>query len=142
MAVALLDTNVLFASVSARDRYHDRAREIVRRIDHGELPSVVVTNYVLAEALNLTGEKLDPDVANAMLDRLVEAAHFEIDHAPKADFNTAQTVFRRHGDLSFVDATIAAYMDREDVKYLYSFDDDFDAVEGITRLETADNPFE
>lgn len=27
------------------------------------------------------------------------------------------------------------------VKYLYSFDDDFDAVGDITRLETAGNPF-
>ena len=32
-------------------------------------------------------------------------------------------------------------MQRENVEYLYSSDDDFDAVEGLTRLETADNPF-
>lgn len=32
-------------------------------------------------------------------------------------------------------------MTRQDVEYLFSFDDDFDAVEGLTRLETADNPF-
>jgi len=37
MAVALLDTNVLFASASSRDEYHDRAREIVRGIDHGNV---------------------------------------------------------------------------------------------------------
>ncbi|ELY55464.1 PilT protein domain protein [Natronococcus amylolyticus DSM 10524] len=34
MAVALLDTNVLFAAASARDTYHDRARDLVRGIDH------------------------------------------------------------------------------------------------------------
>jgi len=76
-----------------------------------------------------------------MLDRLIEGAHFEIVHAPKADFNAAQALFRRYGELSFVDSTIAAYMDREDIEYLYSFDDDFDAVTDLTRLETADNPF-
>lgn len=43
--VALLDTNVLFASASARDTYHTPALEIVRGVDHGELPDVVVTNY-------------------------------------------------------------------------------------------------
>lgn len=141
MAVALLDTNVLFASASARDEYHDRARELVRGIDHGDLPKAIVTNYVVAETLNLSGEKLGADVANQMLDRLIEGAHFEIAHAPKADFNASQALFRQYGGLSFVDSTIAAYMDREDVEYLYSFDDDFDTVEGVTRLETVDNPF-
>ena len=141
MAVALLDTNVLLASASSRDEYHDRAREIVRGIDHGDLPEAIVTNYVVAETLNLSGEKLVADAANQMLDRLIEGTHFEIVHAPKADFNAAQALFRRYGELSFVDSTIAAYMDREDVEYLYSFDDDFDAVTNLTRLGTADSPF-
>lgn len=141
MAVALLDTNVLFASASSRDEYHDRAREIVRGIDHGDLPEAIVTNYVVAETLNLSGEKLGAAAANQLLDRLIEGAHFEIVHAPKADFNAAQALSRRHSELSFVDSTIVAYMDRDDVEYLYSFDDDFDAVTHLTRLETADNPF-
>ena len=140
MPVALLDTNVLFASASARDDYHERAQEIVRGIDHGDLPDVMVTNYVVAETLNLTGEKLGPDAANEMLDRLIEGAHFEIDHAPKTDFNAAQALFRRYGEISFVDSTIAAYIEREGIEYLYSFDDDFDALDGVTRLDTADNP--
>ena len=94
MPAALLDTNVLFVSVSARNDYHDRAREIVRGIDHGDLPDVMVTNSVVAETLNLTGEKLGPDAANEMLDRLSKGAHFEIDHAPKADFNALDGVTR------------------------------------------------
>jgi predicted nucleic acid-binding protein len=32
-------------------------------------------------------------------------------------------------------------MKREGIEYLYSFDDDFDAIEGLTRLETPGNPF-
>ena len=140
MAVALLDTNVLFASASSRDEYHDRAREIVRGIDHGDLPEAIVTNYVVAETLNLSGEKLGADAANQMLDRLIEGTHFEIVHAPKADFNAAQALFRRYGELSFVDSTIAAYMDREDVEYLYSFDDDFDTLDSVKRLNAAIDP--
>jgi predicted nucleic acid-binding protein len=142
MVVALLDTNVLFASASARDEYHEQSREIVQAIDHGELPTAIVTNYVVAETLNLTGEKLGSEAANGMLDRLIEGAHFEVEHAPKADFNAAQAIFRQYDGLSFVDASIAAYMDREDIEYLYSFDDDFDALSGITRLDTAENPLQ
>lgn len=57
------------------------------------------------------------------------------------DFNAAQSVFRRYDELSFVDATIVAYLNREGVEYLYSFDDDFDAVDGVSGMETADDPF-
>jgi len=140
MPAALLDTNVLFASAGARDEYHDQSREIIREIDHGTLPTAVVTNYAVAETLNLTGEKLGPNAASGLLDRLVEGAHVEVEHTPKTDFSAAQAIFRRYDELSFVDATIAAYMDREDVDYLYSFDDDFDVLDGVTRLDTAENP--
>lgn len=141
MAVALLDTNVLFASASARDEYHEPAREIVREIDHGALPDAIVTNYVVAELLNLARERLGPGPANEVLDRLIEGTHFEIMHAPQADFNAAQAIFRQHSDLSFVDASIVAYMTRDEINYLYSFDGGFDGVDGLTRLETPDNPF-
>jgi predicted nucleic acid-binding protein len=32
-------------------------------------------------------------------------------------------------------------MERTGIEYLYSFDDDFEGIEGISRLETAENPF-
>lgn len=42
--------------------------------------------------------------------------------------------------------SFAAYMQREGVELLYSFDDEFDdefdAIRGITRLESPDDPFE
>jgi len=141
MVVVLLDTNVLFASASARDEYHEQSREIIGGIDYGTLPEAIVTNYVVAETLNLTGEKLGADAASGILDRLIEGSHFEIEHAPKADFNAAQAIFRQYDELSFVDASIVAYMDRADIEYLYSFDDDFDAVDALTRLDTPENPF-
>lgn len=121
MTAALLDTNVLFASASARDEYHDRAVEIIRGIDHGDLPEAIV--------------------ANGLLDRLITGAHFDIVHAPQSDFNAAQPIFRQYPELSFVDATIAAYIDRKGIESLYSFDDDFDAVDDIVRLATATNPY-
>jgi len=141
MAVALIDTNVLFASASARDAYHDRASEIVRGIDHGELPDGIVTNYVVAETLNVATTKLGSDAATQLLDRLIAGARFELTHVAQADFNAAQPIFRQYDQLSFVDSILVAYMQRVGIEYIYSFDDDFDAVSDITRLATATNPF-
>lgn len=39
------------------------------------------------------------------------------------------------------DAILVAYMRRTGSEYVYSFDDDSDAIDGITRLNTADNPY-
>lgn len=47
MRVAVVDTNVLFATISARDLHHASARAIVRGIDHGDLPDGEITNYVV-----------------------------------------------------------------------------------------------
>ena len=137
---ALLDTNVLFAAASARDRYHDRASAIVAGIDSSELPSALITDYVVAETMNLTRERLGSGVATDLLDRLTEGAQFEVVHTAQADFTAAKALFRTYSELSFVDATLVAYADRQGVDICYSFDDDLDVVPELTRLDTATDP--
>jgi predicted nucleic acid-binding protein len=53
---ALVDTNVILARADPDDQNYDVAREIVTAIDHGDLPTGRVTNYVVAEVLNFTLE--------------------------------------------------------------------------------------
>ncbi|MFB6139516.1 MAG: type II toxin-antitoxin system VapC family toxin [Halosimplex sp.] len=141
MAVAVVDTNVLIDYKDTGSDNHDRATEIVSAADTGELPTVRVTNYVLLETLNWIHERQRHDIAVDLRRRLSESAGFELIHAAQADFHRAVELFETYDGLAFGDATIAAYMERTDLEYLYSFDDDFDAVEGVSRLETADNPF-
>jgi predicted nucleic acid-binding protein len=142
MAVAVIDTNVLVARVSSRDANHDGATAIIGAADHGDLPTMQVTNYVLTETLNYLHERKQHQVAVDLYNRLTETAGFELIHAPKAVFSTAVELFERYDSLSFGDATIGAYMEHEGIEYLYSFDDDFDAVDDITRFETVINPFD
>jgi predicted nucleic acid-binding protein len=136
----LLDTNVLFAAASARDRYHDRASAIVSAIDGGGLPGPVVTDYVVAETMNLTRERLGSGVATDLLDRLTGGAHFEVVHTAQADFTAAKALFRTYPGVSLVDATLVAYADRQGIEVCYSFDDDLDVAPALTRLYTATNP--
>lgn len=142
MAVVLLDSNVLidYKDTSADGR-HERATDIVRAIDRNELPTARVTNYVLMETLNWIHERQRHDIAVDLKDRLSVSAGFELVHSAQTDFTSALDLFDTYDRLSFGDATIVAYMQRTGIEYLYSFDEDFDSVEGITRLDTADNPF-
>jgi predicted nucleic acid-binding protein len=141
MAVAVVDTGVLIGMADADDERHDVAIEIVRGMDHGDLPTGRVTNYVVLETLNWIHERKRHATAVETYERLNQSAGFEVLHAAQKDFSGAVDLFQTYDELSFGDATIAAYMQREDIEYLYSFDDDFDALGGSTRLETPDNPF-
>ena len=141
MAVAVIDTGVLVSMADSDDEHHDVAMGIVRRIDHGDLPTVRVTNYVALETLNWIHSRKRHETAVETYERLNQSAGFEVLHAAQKDFAKAVNLFQTYAGLSFGDATIVAYMQREEIEYLYSFDDDFDTIHGITRLETPENPF-
>lgn len=141
MAVAVVDTGVLIGMADTDDQHHDVAMEIVRAMDHGDLPTGRVTNYIALETLNWIHNRKHHQKAVDTYERLNQSAGFEIHHAAQKDFTNAVTLFETYEELSLGDATIAAYMLREEIEYLYSFDDDFDVIEDVTRLETADNPF-
>lgn len=140
MAVAVVDTNVL---IDFRDRdspRHGTAREIVRGIDHGDLPTGRVTNYVLLETLNWLHTRHRHELAVDTLDRLNQSAGFEVHQSAQKDFTRAVELFEQYEGFAFGDATIAAYLEREGIEYLYSFDDDFDVLDDVTRLTTPSDP--
>ena len=51
MAVAVVDTGVFVGMADIDDEHHDVAMEIVRGMDHGDLPTGRVTNYIVLETL-------------------------------------------------------------------------------------------
>lgn len=141
MAATAIDTGVLVAMADTDDDHHEIAMEIVRQIDHGDLPTAHVTNYVILETLNWIHARHSQTKAVAFDRRLAQSAGFEVHHAAQKDFGRAHDYCERYAELSFGDATIVAYMARTDLEYLYAFDDDFDAVEHVTRLASAHDPF-
>jgi len=142
VAVAVIDSNILIDyKDTSPDSRHERAENIIYAIDGGDLPTARITNYVLLESLNWIHERQRHDIAVDLRTRLSDSAGFELIHAAQKDFNRAVELFETYEALAFGDATIAAYMERTELKYLYSFDDDFDQLDWITRLDTADNPF-
>lgn len=141
MAVTVVDTSVLIARVDADDRRHGIATEIVSGVDHGDLPTGRVTNYVALETLNWIHTRQRHAKAVDVYERLHASAGFEVVQSAQKDFPRAVEFFETYDELAFGDATIAAYMERTDIGFLYSFDDDFDALEHITRLDTPDDPF-
>ena len=142
MAAVVVDANVLIAARLSRDQNHERGGAISEAIDQGQLPTAYVLSDVLEEVINYLQARGGHDVATETLDALIESSGFSLKQTPKSDFDAGRSVFRQYESLSLTDAVIVAAMQRENIEYLYSFDDGFDRVPDITRLTTPDNPFE
>lgn len=142
MAEAVVDSNVVYAFRMQRDQYHERARDIVVAMDRGDLPRGRVTNYALPEILNPIGKRADHERAVETLEFLAESGGFRIRHLAQDDLTRGRALFRREEGIELPDAITVAHMRRTDTGYVYSFDDDFDRFDGITRLNAATNPFD
>lgn len=142
MPRALVDTTVLYAAAYQQDSAHRDALPIVHGIDDGSLPDAVVVDYVLAETLNGLTTHAGHDAAVDFLERIEENARFHVDSLGSDALATGKALFRRYEPFSFVDGCLVAYMQTERLGYLYAFDDDFDAIDDICRLETAIDPYE
>ncbi|MHB9285692.1 PIN domain-containing protein [Halobacteriales archaeon Cl-PHB] len=142
MPRACIDTTVLFAAAYRRDGAHGDALPLLQGIDDGSLPDAIVLDNVLAETLNGLTTHAGHDAAVDLLDRIEENARFAVESLHADGIATGKALFRQHPPLSFVDAAIVASMQSANIDYLYAFDDDFDGVEALVRLETATNPFE
>lgn len=125
----------------SRDQWHDRASQIVEAMDGGELPRGRVTNVTLPEILSPIQKRAGHDPAVATLEFLERSAGFRVRHLTRDDFARGRALFRRSEGVELPDAMTVAHMRRTGVEYVYSFDDDFDRFDGITRLTTAVNPF-
>lgn len=141
MSRVVVDANVLIAARLRRDQDHERGRTLTDAFDDGSLPPAVVLSDVLEEVMNYLQARSGHGTAVETLDAIVESRGFEILFTAKRDFGGGRSLFRKYDQLSLTDAVIVATMQRLDVEYLYSFDDGFDGVKGITRLTTPENPF-
>jgi predicted nucleic acid-binding protein len=141
MPRALVDATVVIAFADPDDGDHERGERIVRAIDHGELVTGVIVHEALLEVLNFVNERESPGKATHLLDSLEESAHYRLPYGPKGNVGHGRGLFRQHPDLSMGDAMQVAFMESEDIEYIYSFDDDFDDLDSVTRLNAAENPF-
>jgi predicted nucleic acid-binding protein len=97
MAVAVVDTGILVGMVDTDDRNHDVAMEIVRGMDHGDLPTGRVLNYVVLETLNWIHSRKHHQKALETYERLSRSAGFELIHAAQTDVTGALALFETYG---------------------------------------------
>lgn len=141
MPDVLLDSNVVVGARLERDQWHDPGKAIVGAMDAGDLPRGRVTDYNLPEVLNPIEKHGGDAAARDTLEFITESRGVELQPTTRDDLTRGLAIYRREDDIEVVDCIMVAYMQRVGLEYVYSFDDDFDRFEEITRLDAAENPF-
>ena len=98
-------------------------------------------NYALPEILNPIQKRAGGDRAVETLDLLTKSGGFRLRHLAQEDFDRGRAMFRRTSEIELPDLVTVAYMRRTGLEFIYSFDDDFDRFDDVTRLTTPENPF-
>lgn len=139
MADAYVDTDVLIRLLTGDDpAKQDAAASLFERgerVERGErtlgAPDTVIGDavYVLRSARLYHAAR--PDIA-AMLTALVRLPHFQLTNRDAV--LTALALYGRTA-LDFGDCMLIASMQREQNTTLYSYDQDFDNIPGVRRLE-------
>ncbi|MBS1263009.1 MAG: hypothetical protein MAG715_00176 [Methanonatronarchaeales archaeon] len=138
---ATVDTTVLYAAGNRRATFHEDALEIVKAADRGNLPVLRIPDAVLLETMNGLHRTVGHGKAVDVMKRLQEGDGFGIERGSLAVLTAGIQLFQEIERLSLGDALVVADARHNEVEYLYSFDGDFDGIDGITRLNTPDNPY-
>jgi predicted nucleic acid-binding protein len=135
-ATRFLDTNVLLRLFTRDDeRKAEAALALLLRIEGGE-ESVVVTPLVIFEVV-FTLEKsygVSRDRIREILLQLISIRGIELQG--KGILSQAIDMYSS-SSISFVDAYTASFMKSRGIHEIYGWDQDFDRLEGVVRLEPA-----
>jgi predicted nucleic acid-binding protein len=135
MALPLLDTNVLIRHLTSdNDAQSPRASALIARIAAGEL-FVAMSEQVIFETA-FTLEKVYKVPRAAIADGLESMLALEgIVMGGKDAWKPVFDLFVSRRRLSFVDCYHVAYMRQYELTEILTWDQEFDRIPGITRIE-------
>jgi predicted nucleic acid-binding protein len=132
---AIIDSNVFIASWHKRDQYNDASVAILKKLVSGEIHDVYITNYVVMEVVNFLMRKASFAVAKEAFGYLTKTDRIHVVYVDKLFSLSVAHVFSTYGVLTLTDCSLVVLAEREGIKTLYSFDEGFDRVKNVQRLE-------
>jgi len=120
--LVFVDSSGFAASMNARDRHHEEAKAVFRKLA-AERGVLVTTNYVRAEAHALLLARAGRELAL----RFLEERSWAVEWVDREDEKKAMEILRRFRDKDFslTDATSFAVMERLGIREAVSFDRHF-----------------
>lgn len=126
-----LDTSFIYVLSDSADPGHREAVDLYRDLSE----PVVLSSYVLAEAMSLLTKRTTKSCAVRMGEHLTASSHVSVISPSQADFDEAWDLFAKYPDWDFdlIDAISFALMHREGIERALTFDYHFEQM-GFTAL--------
>ena len=123
-----VDASAWIALADRDDQNHDRAAAFLKQ--HAATGVSHTSNYVISETVTRLRRTAGPRVAWKLFDDLHASDLVRIHYSDEALDQEAIRLFKKYEDqeLSFVDCTTAAILDRMGIDEIFAFDDDFRRV--------------
>jgi len=134
MSICFLDTNILLRYFTREDEQKAQlALDLLMRVERGE-EKVITSSMVIFEAI-FTLQSFYKVPRQRIKELVLPIISLRGLHLPDKDVYYQAFDLYVTKNISFADAYNAAYMLAEEVSSIYSWDRDFDKIEGIVRLE-------
>ena len=124
-----LDTSYIVGLLVEKDQWHDKAIELICKIDKKEQ---IICMSVLNESTTLINKKIGPEASKKAYQLLYD--NFTILDEDMELYNSSVKILIKYHLRSLTDSIIVELMKKNDIIEIVSFDPDFDKIEGIVRI--------
>ena len=130
-----IDSVVWIGAKLKRDQWHDKASTIITRFINKEIKIAYITDYIVLETVNFLLRKANYEASLETLNLFKIHNRINILNIDEKLFEKGCEIFQKYKGLSITDSTIVAAMERLNVDKIFSFDEGFDRIEWIERME-------
>ncbi len=126
-----IDTGVFVALRNKDDKYHKKAKKLMRKALKGEFGVIYTSDYIFDEAVTLALVRTKRiDLAIDVGNYILSSPRIKMVFVDQSIFMEAWEVIQKYGSrqFSFTDATTIAIMQRYGIIYLMTFDNRFKGV--------------
>jgi len=124
-----VDASYIIALIIEKDEFHEKALQLLPKIESQEK---VITMPMVIETINLIGNCNGGKVGYTVY-RYIKDNYTIINYETLLD-ESIYYFLKYDGTLSLADSTAIQVMKSKKIHEIYSFDSDFDKVEGIIRI--------
>jgi len=134
MRKTFIDTNIFLRYLTKDDASgYDKCREIFKKAVDGNL-KLATSGIVIAELIWSLLSYYKVQKAD-VIEKISVIVGTDSLYIPDKDIITDALVLYSRKNIDYIDAYNAVFMKRYGFEEIYSYDKDFDAVEGIKRIE-------
>ena len=140
----VIDSNVLVALVDTKDKWHLTGSAILSALEASKVSSIYF-DCVLSETFSVlcrrSEEQRRLDQFPVLLNKLTQIAHKEAitwisPEIPRLYDDVVLLIRQHNGALNFHDALIGLFCQELGLRFIVSFDRDFDRIPWLTRIES------